>query len=166
MENIALVPVSTPEQIEIVAALAKKIWSEHYADLLGQAQIDYMVEKFQSVPAIRSQLAHDGYQYFLFQYNGENAGYLAIQWKEDSLFLSKIYVDKEFRRKHLAKTGVEYAKKLCLDNSRRKLWLTVNKGNSGSIAAYQKLGFQITREQTADIGGGFVMDDYIMELDL
>jgi hypothetical protein len=25
------------------------------------------------------------------------------------------------------------------------------------------MGFEITREQVADIGSGFVMDDYIME---
>ena len=166
METITLVPVTTPTQIETVAELAEKIWSEHYAELLGPAQICYMVEKFQSAPAVRSQLEHDGYQYFLFQYGGANAGYLAIQFREDSLFLSKIYVEKEFRRKRLAKTGVEYAKKICLDKGFQKLWLTVNKGNSGSIAAYEKMGFRITREQTADIGGGFVMDDYIMELSL
>ena len=166
MENVALVPVAAPAQIETVAELAKRIWSEHYAELLGPDQIAYMVEKFQSADAIRSQLEHDGYQYFLFQYGGKNAGYLAIQFQEDSLFLSKIYVDKEFRRKHLAKTGVEYAKKLCLDKGFQKLWLTVNKGNRGSIAAYEKMGFKITREQVAEIGGGFVMDDYIMELEL
>ena len=32
-----------------------------------------------------------------------------------------------------------------------------------AIAAYKKKGFTIVREQKADIGHGFIMDDYVME---
>ena len=42
--------------------------------------------------------------------------------------------------------------------------MTVNRNNTGSVAAYEKMGFQKVREQVAEIGGGYVMDDYIMEL--
>ena len=38
------------------AKLADRIWHEHYADILGSAQIDYMLEKFQSVKAIEAQM--------------------------------------------------------------------------------------------------------------
>ena len=40
---------------------------------------------------------------------------------------------------------------------------TILLGVSGSIAAYNRLGFQKVRTQKADIGGGFFMDDDIME---
>ena len=44
-------------------------------------------------------------------------------------------------------------------------WLTlaVNKNNASAIAAYLKHGFRIAEAVTKDIGGGFVMDDYVME---
>lgn len=32
-----------------------------------------------------------------------------------------------------------------------------------AIAAYRKYGFTVREEVVQDIGGGFVMDDYIME---
>ena len=44
----------------------------------------------------------------------------------------------------------------------KKIWLTCNKHNDSSLAVYHHLGFQVTDTQEADIGNGFIMDDYIM----
>ncbi len=52
---------------------------------------------------------------------------------------------------------------ICRENHLEKIWLTVNKYKKNTIAAYQKMGLKIVREQKADIGNGFFMDDYIME---
>ncbi len=41
--------------------------------------------------------------------------------------------------------------------------LTVNKFNTGSIAAYQAMGFVIKEAVVIDIGEGFIMDDFRME---
>ena len=35
--------------------------------------------------------------------------------------------------------------------------------NSGSLRAYEKMGFHKVRSLVIDIGGGFVMDDYELE---
>jgi ribosomal protein S18 acetylase RimI-like enzyme len=47
-----------------------------------------------------------------------------------------------------------------------RLMLTVNKRNSKAIAAYQRNGFAIMDSVVVDIGGGFVMDDYVMEKEM
>jgi RimJ/RimL family protein N-acetyltransferase len=52
---------------------------------------------------------------------------------------------------------------LCTDKNLMKIWLTVNRFNDTSIKIYESLGFLKTGTQVADIGSGFVMDDYIME---
>jgi hypothetical protein len=39
----------------------------------------------------------------------------------------------------------------------------VNKGNEKAIRSYERNGFVKVRSQVADIGKGFVMDDYVME---
>ena len=41
--------------------------------------------------------------------------------------------------------------------------LAVNKHNFNAIAAYRKHGFIVREAVVKEIGGGFVMDDYIME---
>jgi hypothetical protein len=42
----------------------------------------------------------------------------------------------------------------------------VNKRNTRAIAAYQRNGFVTADSVVTDIGGGFVMDDYIMAKEL
>jgi ribosomal protein S18 acetylase RimI-like enzyme len=44
----------------------------------------------------------------------------------------------------------------------RRLILSVNKRNARAIAAYKRNGFVVVESVVTDIGGGFVMDDYIM----
>jgi ribosomal protein S18 acetylase RimI-like enzyme len=45
---------------------------------------------------------------------------------------------------------------------RRVLWLQVNKKNAAAMAFYRSAGFEVIREAVFEIGGGFVMDDYVM----
>ncbi len=163
MENIKIVPVNKPELIEQTANLAKKIWFEHYSSIISEGQIEYMVNKFQSKKAIKNQIDNENYQYFILEYDSENAGYFAICVKDKAIFLSKLYIDKAYRRKGLAKTAVSFMSRIAKRDSLNKIWLTVNKNNKGSITAYEKLGFKTERTQVADIGEGYVMDDYIME---
>ena len=44
----------------------------------------------------------------------------------------------------------------------RRSILNVNKNNVQAIRAYEKSGFAIRESVVVDIGGGFVMDDYVM----
>ena len=59
------------EEREIVqtAQTAEEVWREYYIPLLGEAQVSYMVEKFQSAQAIAQQIA-DGYTYYLLEADG------------------------------------------------------------------------------------------------
>jgi len=42
--------------------LAREIWTDHYVPIIGQAQVDYMLDTFQREEAIAAQLA-GGYEY-------------------------------------------------------------------------------------------------------
>ncbi|MBR5156369.1 MAG: GNAT family N-acetyltransferase [Clostridia bacterium] len=163
MENIKIVPVNKPELIEKTANLAKKIWFEHYISIISEGQIEYMVNKFQSKKAIKNQIDNENYQYFILEYDGESAGYFAMCVKDKAIFLSKLYIDKAYRRKGLATAAISFMSRIAKRDSLDKIWLTVNKNNNGSIKAYEKLGFKTEKTQVADIGEGYVMDDYIME---
>ena len=60
----------------------------------------------------------------------------------------------------------EYITRLARDKGCSRIWLTVNRMNRSAIKAYERCGFSITGEVVADIGEGFVMDDYRMEKQL
>lgn len=56
------------------------------------------------------------------------------------------------------------AVKILRKHDLQTLILTVNKHNHKAISAYQRYGFEITADSVVDIGGGFVMNDYLMTL--
>ena len=120
-----------------------------------------MVENFQSEKAIKNQIENEGYTYYFIIKNGEKAGYFGISDKNDYLFLSKLYLKKEFRHNGLGTKTFEKIKQIANGKSVR---LTVNKQNINSINAYKKWGFKTIDSVVTDIGSGFVMDDYIMEV--
>ena len=150
--------VETPAQIAATAALARETWMQHYVPLIGAAQVEYMLAKFQSTEAIARQIAAEGYEYYL----APGAGYLALvpDPAKKSLLLSKIYVKAAARGTGLGRALAEFAERRCSELGCSELWLTVNRHNRGAIAFYERLGFRKTREVATDIGGGFVMDDW------
>jgi GNAT superfamily N-acetyltransferase len=155
--------VVSDHDIETVAELAREIWLEHYVPIVGRAQIDYMLDRFQSAPAIHEQI-NGTYDYYLLMYDRVPAGYIAILPDRETgrMMLSKIYVHKNCRGKGLGKAAVAFVAALCRKEGFNMLWLTVNKHNSRSIAWYEHMGFENTGPIIQDIGGGFVMDDYKM----
>lgn len=149
--------------INKLVALSSLIWHEYWKDFLSDAQINYMVDKFQSEHAFKHQMEFEHYTYYYIYYNRELIGYIGLALREDSLFLSKFYIKKEYRHKGIGTKTFEFIKDAARQQRKNKITLTVNKNNTNSINAYKKWGFEITDSVVTDIGGGFVMDDYIME---
>lgn len=150
-----------------VADLAHAIWREYYAGVIPQEQIEYMLEQFQSVSAIKEAQAR-GCEYYLIRAEFANVGYIALEpYKpQGKLFLSKLYLLKEYRGKGYARDAVNEAIQKARTLRLNTIWLTVAKNNAPSIAAYERMGFVKTEDIYKEIGGGFVMDDYMMELAL
>ncbi len=159
--------VTNTNDIEITAQLAHKIWNDHYVPIIGQHQVDYMLDKFQSFNAISNQLKN-GYEYFLISENNKPIGYLGLVSSNESkkMMISKIYVDQNARGAGYGKQLIDFTIKLAKEKGMETIWLTVNKNNSNSIKWYQKLNFKIKNEVEMDIGNGFIMDDFVMELHL
>ena len=155
--------VQSPEQIAAVTRLAREIWQEHYLPIIGQAQVEYMLEKYQSESAVAEQLK-DGYEYYLIAHEGQSAGYLAVVPQPGKqLLISKLYVRKSERGQGLGQAAVRFVEGLCRQRGIRTLWLTANKNNADSISWYLRMGFENAGPTVQDIGGGFVMDDFRFE---
>jgi ribosomal protein S18 acetylase RimI-like enzyme len=153
--------VDNTNAIAQVSKLAKNIWREHYLPIIGKEQVSYMLEKFQSENAIQQQI-DQGYKYYIITVDKVEAGYFSVKDKAEKLFLSKLYVIKSFRGKGIGKQGIKFIKSTF---SNSIIQLTVNKNNSHSITFYQNIGFTIVDDVIMDIGSGFVMDDYVMEME-
>ena len=61
-------------------------------------------------------------------------------------------------------TSTEAFEKIKQLSQHKPIRLTVNKYNINTIKAYEKWGFKTVDAVVTDIGSGFVMDDFIMEM--
>jgi diamine N-acetyltransferase len=152
--------VNSSQQIQAVAALAREIWTRHYTPLIGSEQVDYMLEKFQSVEAITRQIETEGFGYILVPDSGYAAWVPDLEKK--SLFLSKIYVKADCRGLGLGRLLLKLAEARARELGSTELWLTVNRHNEDTIAFYERMGLHKTSELLQDIGNGYVMDDWRM----
>ncbi|WP_299549718.1 GNAT family N-acetyltransferase [Seonamhaeicola sp.] len=159
MTNIVV--ANTSEHFKIIETLADIIWREHYIPIIGLPQVNYMLKKFQSAKAIKEQV-EKGFEYYLLFFNDVPAGYLSIKKENEALFLSKIYVVGEYRGRKIGKAAMVFVEEKAETYKLDKIRLTVNINNVNSIKAYEKLGFKNVGPVVADIGNGFVMDDYEM----
>ncbi len=154
--------VSKKEQLSTIVNLAYEIWYEHYTPIIGKHQVDYMLEKFQSVEAMTEQIKN-GSLYFLILDDDIPLGYMSADLLTDRLFLSKFYITKSERGKGYGRIMMAHLETLAKEKNLNKISLTVNKYNTGSITIYKKIGFAISDSVVKDIGEGFFMDDYQME---
>lgn len=157
----------TPEDIALLAKTAKEIWDEYFINIITQEQIDYMTNKFLSVPALENAFKHEHYTYYLAFEDDQMIGFCGVKPDNDRLFLSKLYVRKEYRGRRISSMLFQEALNYVRDHDElRAIYLTCNKYNENSLAIYKHKGFKTIDAVQTDIGHGFIMDDYIMQLDL
>ena len=162
--DISLKKITDDEQVKELARVADEVWHEYFPCILSDEQVDYMVEKFQSYEAMTKQM-EDGYEYYFIMAGQDIAGYMGIheEASQKKMFLSKLYLKNAHRGKGYAGKTLNKLFDMARERELNMIWLTVNKYNQHTIAVYEHMGFAKARTQVADIGNGFVMDDYVME---
>lgn len=166
MNSIRLVKAETADQLLRVSEIACEIWREYWTERLAPGQAEYMINKFCTYDAQREYIENEDYSYYFIKHGGRDVGYTAVKPDGDRLFLSKLYLYRDERGKGYARQALEGIKEIALGQGLCAVWLTVNRHNDSAIAAYRKMGFEFIGEGVSDIGGGFVMDDYYMQLDI
>lgn len=163
--DIELKRVQTPEEIDELCRLAKEAWELAYGELLGPAQVEYMVEKFQSPPAVRQQMDEQNYIYYVIYGDGRPGGFVGFAPNyegRDELFLSKLYLLPDMKGTGAARAAFELVESEARSRGLPSIRLMVNKGNTHAKEVYEHWGFETVDSTVTDIGGGYVMDDYIM----
>lgn len=151
---------ATPGDILRISALAHRIWRVHYPPLIGEKQVEYMLDLLYSPESLQRQM-EEGQMFKLIMEDEAVLGYLSVSNHcEGRYFLHKFYLDNEKRGRGLGKIAFE--KLLAGYPDLRELRLTVNRQNYKSINFYFKIGFTIEKCVTIPIGGDFVMDDFQM----
>ncbi len=158
-------PIQTSAELETLARIASEIWREYWPALIGEAQAEYMIERFQSKDALKRDMTEHHYEYWLIIDDDELLGYTGghQETATNRFFISKIYLFKHARGKGYTRRIVAFYDQLCHQRKLSALYLTVNKHNELAIRAYCANNFRTIDAVETDIGEGFIMDDYIME---
>ncbi len=157
-----LIRPARDEEIEALSALAGRIWRAAYPGIISPAQIEYMLAWMYDPAQLRRDGAA-GVTYELLLEDGAPVGFCGYQEVHGELKLHKLYLD-------VARHGLGLGTRMLRhveDQARRrglpKVVLGVNRFNAKAIKAYQRNGYTVRHELKTDIGGGYVMDDYILE---
>ncbi len=151
---------ATPNDFASIEQLAKDIWSKHYVPIIGQGQVNYMLNKLYSAPALKKQ-TEEGQVFHLVLNEGKEIGFISVSNPDKkNYFLHKFYILPE---KQNAGLGTTLFKKVFEELYQpESVTLTVNRQNYKAINLYFKLGFKITKVEDFDIGNGYFMNDFVM----
>lgn len=155
-----------PADIDAVVALARGVWQATYPALISQAQIDRMLADRYAPHSIRQQLDDPRHAWRLAWMNEELAGFAHASLDESACKLDKLYIGSRYQRQGLGAALLQTVQTFACGHNAQRLWLQVNRGNEAALAAYRKYGFRVVEARVFDIGAGFVMDDYVMEMTL
>lgn len=156
--------VRTDAQIEQMITLARGIWLDHFSPMLGRDTVEHLLENTHTLPVMRQRI-EAGYRHFFIVEadNAEPAGYLSYlpQPDEDRMLLSKLYLRREMRGRGLGRQAVDHVVEQTRRAGLSKIVLYVYPGNTGSIAAYERMGFEHAGTIHRTIGE-FEVDDVFM----
>lgn len=156
-----LVP-AMPEDAPAIAALAAEIWPTAYSAILTSDQIDYMLGWMYDPDRLAGEMC-GGLAYRWIEWESRRCGFVAYGPVESDgdCPLHKFYLLPDCQGR-----GIGSAAMLALLGEMRRAGvrscrLRVNRHNA-AVHFYKKHGFAIESEDCRDIGGGFVMDDFVM----
>lgn len=165
MNELAIRPL-VESDIDSLVRLAHEIWHAHYPGIISREQIDYMLAQRYSPENIRASLETSCW---LAAWHGQAMAGFAQTFDDERPYtwkLDKLYVHPDHQRKGVGQALLNETKKHALESGAWRLILRVNRHNAIALAAYAKYGFRIYGENVLNIGHGFVMDDYLLELKL
>lgn len=156
----------TASDVDAVSVLARVVWQTTYPALISQAQIDAMLADRYAPQRIREQLNDPRHAWWVAKRDHTLAGFAHAMLDESGCKLDKLYVHPDQQRHGIGAALAKMVEDWARQQRARCVRLQVNRGNTQAIAAYTKYGFHIVESRVFDIGGGFVMDDHVMEYTL
>ena len=152
--------------IDAVIALAGVIWRRHYPGIISMEQIDYMLAQRYTPAIIRAQMQSGSAWWDQALLHGRMIGFAQYELCGRSMKLDKVYLREEYQRQGYGGRMLAHVEDAARGRGAGAVRLNVNKHNLKSIAAYRKNGYEVVETVVVDIGGGYVMDDYVMQKQL
>ena len=157
---------ATASDIPLIRQLTFAIWPQTYSSVISKEQIEYMMEMMYNPATLQKQMEEDGCTFIIVYDDEEPVAFASYNETEPQLWkLNKIYILPPQQGKGTGKFIINYIVDEIKAKHAKALQLQVNRQNNAKHF-YEKLGFKIIKTADFDIGNGYFMNDYIMELTL
>ena len=174
---------ATPADHETIRQLAHATWPDTFGEILSPAQITYMLEMMYSPDTLREQTGKGHIFHLLLERVKEDkavtpgrpyadagadryrpVGYFSYEtdYLPNTTKLHKLYALPEVQGRGYGRAMIEYVAAVARRAGQQKLCLDVNYKNA-AIGFYEYLGFVKIDRFDADIGNGYLMEDWRME---
>lgn len=162
-ERLEIRALSESEVLQLTL-LAREIWHAHYPGIISVAQIEYMLNERYAETVIHDELKRHDLWWDVLLLNDKLTGYTSYFVTEvpETIKIDKLYLHPSAQRLGYARLLIDHVTSRMASQGCKRLTLAVNRHNKSAIAAYLKHGFVIAETSLKTIGGGFLMDDYIM----
>ena len=154
------------DDIPAIGYLAQQIWPGTYQEILGPAQLQYMMDLIYSPESLYQQMMKQKHQFLMVELDEEPIGFASYSpLTEAGVYkLHKLYVHPKTQGKGIGRTLIDYIIDQLPDKA-IALRLNVNRYNKAKNF-YEKIGFLVTKEEDINIGNNYFMNDYVMERSL
>ncbi len=158
------VHVASNEDLWQIRELAQIIFPATYDKIVSAEQVNYMMNLFYNPEALRTQQA-SGQVFLILYFNAKASGYASYTKlnPEGDFRLNKIYLDQQIQGKGLGRFLLNEVLSRVKAEGGRSLRLNVYRFNK-AVGFYRNMGFQLLKEELLDIGGGHILDDFVMEI--
>lgn len=155
---------ATAADIPLIRQLTFAVWPQTYSSIISREQIDYMLEQMYNPGVLQKQIEKDGCTFIIVYDTGEPVAFASYNETGPQLWkLNKIYILPTQQGKGTGKFIIRYIVDEIKTKGAKALQLQVNRDNKAKDF-YEKLGFKIIETADFDIGNGYFMNDYVMEL--
>lgn len=151
--------------IEIIRNLALEIWPRTYSQLVSPQQVIYMLNQLFSEASLLKQM-RDQHQFTLIYAGSLPIGFTSCSEVHPYVFkLHKIYILPAYQGLGAGKYIMQCIINEVRSNKASSLILNITQNNPAK-AFYEQLGFKIVKAECTEVGNGYTINDYVMELDL
>ncbi len=148
----------------IIRKIAKETWPITYAEVISMQQINYMLEWMFSEESLHQQ-KREGHQFLIAEEDQRPLGFISFQSGLEGGItkIHKIYILPSAQGMGVGRSLINEALSAAKKEKSERVILYVNRKNT-AVMFYQRIGFAIIREEDNEIGEGFWMNDYVMEI--
>ena len=163
--DVVLAPLVAAD-FALLRDLATRIWRQAYTGMIPDAQIAFMLERRFDERALSDVIAASDRWLELLRVGGEPVGYCGserLAAEPETLKLGQLYLLDAWRGRGLGGHMLRHVEARARALGLGKILLQVNKANVAAQGFYRAAGFTLREAAVFDIGGGWVMDDYLLE---